>query len=72
MSETTTTAPATGTAHAPQKGHLTDRARAERKLGWLLCAPAAVVMLLVTAYPILYNVYLSLLRTDLRFPNDNS
>jgi multiple sugar transport system permease protein len=41
-------------------------------LGWLLCAPAAVVMLLVTAYPILYNVYLSLLRADLRFPDDNT
>jgi multiple sugar transport system permease protein len=38
----------------------------------LLCAPAAVVMLLVTAYPILYNVYLSLLRADLRFPDDNA
>jgi multiple sugar transport system permease protein len=38
----------------------------------LLCAPAAVVMLLVTAYPILYNVYLSLLRADLRFPDDNT
>jgi multiple sugar transport system permease protein len=31
-----------------------------------------VVMLLVTAYPILYNVYLSLLRADLRFPDDNA
>jgi multiple sugar transport system permease protein len=29
-------------------------------------------MLLVTAYPILYNVYLSLLRADLRFPDDNT
>jgi multiple sugar transport system permease protein len=29
-------------------------------------------MLLVTAYPILYNVYLSLLRADLRFPHDNT
>ncbi len=38
----------------------------------MLCAPAAVVMLLVTAYPILYNVYLSLLRADLRFPDDNT
>jgi multiple sugar transport system permease protein len=72
LSETTTTAPATGTAQAPQRGQLSDRARAERKLGWLLCAPAAVVMLLVTAYPILYNVYLSLLRADLRFPDDNT
>jgi multiple sugar transport system permease protein len=29
-------------------------------------------MLLVTAYPILYNIYLSLLRADLRFPDDNT
>ena len=28
----------------------TDRARAERKLGWMLCAPAVIVMLAVTAY----------------------
>jgi multiple sugar transport system permease protein len=38
-------------------------------LGLLLCAPAAVVMLAVTAYPIGYAVYLSLQRSDLRFPN---
>src|SRR4029453_12516172 len=43
-------------------------ARAERRLGWLLCAPAVVVMLAVTAYPIGYAVYLSLQRYDLRFP----
>ena len=29
-------------------------------------------MLLVTAYPIIDNIYLSLLRADLRFPNDNA
>jgi multiple sugar transport system permease protein len=46
-----------------------DGARAERRLGWLLCAPAVVVMALVTAYPIGYAVYLSLERYDLRFPN---
>jgi multiple sugar transport system permease protein len=50
------------------KGRPTDRARAERKLGWLLCAPAAFVMLAVTAYPIGYAIYLSLQRYDLRFP----
>ena len=50
----------------------TDRARAERKLGWMLCAPAVIVMLAVTAYPILYALYLSLLRADLRFPNDRT
>jgi multiple sugar transport system permease protein len=48
-----------------------DRARAERKLGWLLCAPAVSVMLLVTAYPIAYAVWLSLRRYDLRFPDDS-
>jgi multiple sugar transport system permease protein len=48
---------------------LTDRARAERKLGLMLCAPAAIVMLAVTAYPILNAIYLSLLRSDLRFPD---
>jgi multiple sugar transport system permease protein len=37
-------------------------------LGWLLCAPAAAAMLLVTAYPILYALWLSLFRYDLRFP----
>jgi multiple sugar transport system permease protein len=46
-----------------------DRARAERRLGWLLCAPAAIVMLAVTAYPIGYAIYLSLHRADLRFPD---
>jgi multiple sugar transport system permease protein len=42
--------------------------RAERRLGWLLCAPAALVMVAVTAYPIAYSVWLSLQRYDLRFP----
>ena len=47
---------------------LSDRARSERRLGWLLCAPAAIVMLAVAAYPIGYAIYLSLQRSDLRFP----
>jgi multiple sugar transport system permease protein len=47
---------------------LSEGARAERRLGWLLCAPAVVVMLAVTAYPIGYAVWLSLQRYDLRFP----
>ena len=44
--------------------------RAERGLAWLLCAPAALVMLAVTGYPILYSVWLSLQRYDLRFPDE--
>ncbi|MEU6080618.1 sugar ABC transporter permease [Streptomyces sp. NPDC047108] len=43
-------------------------ARQERRLGWLLCSPAVVVMIAVTAYPIAYAVYLSFQRYDLRFP----
>ncbi|MFE9690797.1 carbohydrate ABC transporter permease [Micromonospora sp. NPDC005806] len=52
------------------KPPLSENKRAERRLGWLLCAPAALVMVLVTAYPILYSVWLSLQRFDLRFPDE--
>jgi len=48
------------------------RTRSERKLAWMLCAPAVVAMLLVTAYPIAYAVVLSLQNVDLRFPDENS
>jgi len=44
----------------------------ERRLGWYLCAPAALVMLLVTGWPIIYSVLLSLQRYDLRFPDKRS
>ncbi len=49
---------------------MTDRARSERRTAWLLCAPAVIVMLLVTGYPIAYAIYLSLQKYDLRFPDD--
>ncbi len=52
------------------RGALSSRARSERKLGWLLCAPAVTVMLLVTAYPIGYALWLSMQRYDLRFPDE--
>jgi multiple sugar transport system permease protein len=55
---------------APPKSHgLTERARAERRLGLMLTMPAVVVMVLVAGFPILYAVWLSLHRADLRFPN---
>src|SRR4051795_3275324 len=57
------------TPQAPKKG-ITDRARQERKTAWLLCAPAVIVMVLVTGYPIVYAIILSLQRYDLRFPDD--
>jgi multiple sugar transport system permease protein len=69
---------ATGVAQAPPqararagrraKAPLSEGARAERRLGWLLCAPAVIVMVAVTAYPIVYAIWLSLQRYDLRFP----
>jgi multiple sugar transport system permease protein len=46
-----------------------DDKRAERRLAALLCAPAVLVMVAVTAYPIGYAVRLSLQRYDLRFPD---
>jgi len=48
---------------------LTERARAERRLATWLIAPAALVMIAVTAYPVIDAVLLSLQRSDLRFPN---
>ena len=41
----------------------------EERLGWMLSAPAVAAMLLVTAYPVLYALWLSLFRYDLRFPD---
>jgi multiple sugar transport system permease protein len=51
-----------------RRPRLSEGARAERRLGWLLCAPAVIAMLAVAAFPIIYAVYLSLQRYDLRFP----
>ena len=52
------------------KKKMTARGKEERKLAWILCAPAVLLMLLVTAYPIGYAVVLSLQKYDLRFPDD--
>jgi multiple sugar transport system permease protein len=55
---------------AQPKPKVSDRARSERRLGWMLCAPAVVAMLLVTAYPIIYAIVLSVQDVDLRFPDE--
>ena len=47
---------------------MSSRTRSERKLAWMLCAPAVIAMLAVTAYPIGYAFVLSLQKIDLRFP----
>jgi multiple sugar transport system permease protein len=51
-------------------GGITEKTRSERRLGWMLCAPAVIAMLAVTAYPIGYAVVLSLQQIDLRFPEE--
>jgi multiple sugar transport system permease protein len=53
-------------------GSISDRSRAERKLGWMLAGPAFVVMLLVTAYPIVQAVYYSLFNYRLTDPENRS
>jgi multiple sugar transport system permease protein len=56
---------------APKQG-LSDRARSERRLGWLLAGPAFVIMLLVTAYPIAQAIYDSLFDFRLTDPDNRS
>ncbi|GAA1562642.1 sugar ABC transporter permease [Actinomadura kijaniata] len=62
------------TAPAPRartgRAKITDRSRAERRLGLLLSAPAVIVMLLVTGYPLFNAVYLSLFSYRLTAPDD--
>jgi multiple sugar transport system permease protein len=71
---TTTTPPVTarepvaGGGRGRRRARLSEGARAERRLGWLLCAPAVIVMIAVTAYPIGYAIYLSLQRYILSAP----
>jgi multiple sugar transport system permease protein len=58
-------------ATEPRRHRLTERARSERRLAAMLVGPAAIVMIAVTAYPIVDAVVLSLQRADLRFPSAN-
>lgn len=63
--------PAASESAAPKRERkISDRTRSERRLAWMLCAPAVIAMLLVTAYPIGYAIVLSLQEVDLRFPDE--
>jgi multiple sugar transport system permease protein len=72
VSTNTETVTAGAPAEAPPKGkpQLSEGARAERRLGFTLIAPAVVVMIAVTAYPVIYAIYLSLERYNLALPQD--
>jgi multiple sugar transport system permease protein len=59
-------------AHAARRpGATSERTRSERRLAWMLCAPAVIAMLAVTAYPIGYAIVLSVQQIDLRFPDES-
>ncbi len=57
-------------AHVPRHPAASERTRSEHRLAWLLCAPAVIAMLAVTAYPIGYAIVLSVQQIDLRFPDE--
>lgn len=52
----------------PAKTELSEGKQSERRLGLYLIAPSAILMLLVTAYPIGYAVWLSLQKASLTAP----
>jgi multiple sugar transport system permease protein len=64
----TVIAPRTEREH--KKPEISDRARAETRLGQKLVAPAIVLMLVVTAFPMLRALYLSLFNYSLTAPED--
>jgi multiple sugar transport system permease protein len=68
---TTTAAQATFAQPAKTDTH-SDRFNAENRLGRRLVLPAVAMMLLVTAYPMIQALYLSLFRYRLTAPDDKS
>ncbi|MDZ7929121.1 MAG: sugar ABC transporter permease [Rhodococcus sp. (in: high G+C Gram-positive bacteria)] len=71
MSATTASQPASQPAdkQAALK-NVSDGKKAERRLGLMLIAPAALLMIAVTGYPIIYAFWLSLQKYNLAFPED--
>ncbi|MBZ5741312.1 carbohydrate ABC transporter permease [Nocardioides mangrovi] len=57
---------------AKKRPVVSDRSRAENRLGQRLVLPAVIVMLLVTAWPMIQALYLSLFRYRLTTPDDKS
>jgi multiple sugar transport system permease protein len=69
-SEVTAGAEAPSQTSGKRKPQLSEGARAERRLGWLLITPAVIVMVAVTAYPVGYAIWLSLERYNLELPQN--
>ncbi len=67
MSETTGAVPMhPGVRRAPGAGALA--AWAERRIGWLLVAPAAALILALSIYPLLYSLWVSFVNYDFLVP----
>ena len=64
----------TATAPAPKgtKAVVSDRSRAETRLGQKLVAPAIILMLIVTAFPMLRAIWLSVYNYSLTAPDDKA
>jgi multiple sugar transport system permease protein len=69
---TITQTPRVDTPAPPPRVAISERRRHERRLGLSLSAPAFIVMVLVTAYPLLYAVVLSLYNYRLTDPAGRS
>ena len=57
---------------APVRNGISEGKAAERRLAFWLVAPAALLMLLVTGYPIVYAFWLSLNKSSLSTPGERS
>ncbi|HEY3878896.1 MAG TPA: sugar ABC transporter permease [Trebonia sp.] len=64
----TTATPAHAAPRRKPRAQLSEGAKADRRLAFWLCAPAVLVMIAVTAYPLIYAIYLSLERYNLELP----
>lgn len=70
----TATAPApdeTKTRRAAKKSETSDRSRAENRLGMKLVAPAIILMLLVTAFPMIRALWLSFTNFSMTAPDES-
>ncbi len=70
MSTTVAAEPKRDDKSRDKKPHASDRAVAENRLGLRLVAPAVILMVLVTAYPMAQALYLSLFKYRLTTPDD--
>jgi ABC-type sugar transport system permease subunit len=62
--------PAAGPLAPPSKAHRGGgQARSQRRLGYALVAPVVILLLAVTAYPLLYNLWNSFHRVNLSIAN---